>query len=59
MRENISFCFKTINNSLDKEHILSLINDDKIFFPIVEEAFNAVYLDKNGYKYEMVDYQEL
>ena len=32
-----------------KEHILSLINDDKTFFPIVEEAFNAVDLDKNGF----------
>ena len=30
MRENISFCFKTINNSLDKEHILSL-RDAEIF----------------------------
>ena len=28
MRENIAFCFKTINNSLDKEHILSLRNSE-------------------------------
>ena len=28
MKENISFCFGTINSSLDKEHILNLRNSD-------------------------------
>ena len=32
-----------------KKHILSLINDDKVFFPIAEEAFRAVDTDNSGY----------
>ena len=32
-----------------KSHILSLINDDKFFVPIVEDAFKAVDTDKSGY----------
>ena len=32
-----------------KSHVLSLINDDKVFIPIVEEAFRTVDTDKSGY----------
>ena len=32
-----------------KKQILALINDDKVFIPIAEEAFNAVDTDKSGF----------
>ena len=32
-----------------KNHVWSLINDDKVFSPIAEEAFNAVDIDKSGF----------
>ena len=32
-----------------KNHVWSLINDDKVFSPIAEEAFNAVVIDKSGF----------
>ena len=37
-----------------KQHILSQINDEKVFNPIAEEAFNAVDTDQSKYidKYE-------
>ena len=38
-----------MDNTEMKKQILALINDDKVFFPIAEEAFNAVDTDKSGY----------
>ena len=32
-----------------KKQILALINDDKVFIPIAEEAFNTVDTDKSGF----------
>ena len=38
-----------MENSEMKKQILALINDDKVFIPIAEEAFNAVDTDKSGF----------
>ena len=38
-----------MDNSEMKKQILSSINDDKIFIPIAEEAFNTVDTDKSGF----------
>ena len=31
-----------------KKNILAMINDDKVFYPIAEDAFNAVDTDRSG-----------
>ena len=36
-------------DSETKKNILALINDDKVFFPIAEEAFKAVDVDSSGF----------
>ena len=35
-------------DSESKKQMLSLINDDKVFIPIAEEAFNTVDKDRSG-----------
>ena len=32
-----------------KKQILAMVNDDKVFFPIAQESFNAVDTDNSGY----------
>ena len=36
-------------DSESKNQMLSLINDDKVFIPIAEEAFNTVDTDRSGF----------
>ena len=36
-------------DSESKKQLLSLINDDKVFIPIAEEAFNTVDTDRSGF----------
>ena len=38
-----------MDNHEMKKQILALVNDDKVFFPIAEDAFNTVDTDKSGF----------
>ena len=52
MKDNISFCFETINNSLDKEHILSrrnseaFLDDNSSMIEESEESFSKYIHDE-------------